>query len=192
MTPKFFIEAILLGCGLAMDACAVSMTNGLKEPKMKYPKVITIALVFGFMQGMMPLIGYFIGHLFFKYIEKFIPFIALAILGYLGTKMIWDGTHPCKDGEECKINQNITIKAILIQGIATSIDALSVGFSFPGYTQTQAIVAVSIIALATFAICFAGVLIGKRFGDKLGNKAVIIGGSILILIGIEICITSFI
>ena len=127
-----------------------------------------------------------------KYIEKFIPFIALAILGYLGTKMIWDGTHPCKDGEECKINQNTTIKAILIQGVATSIDALSVGFSFPGYTQIQAIVAVSIIALATFAICFAGVLIGKRFGDKLGNKAVIIGGSILILIGIEICITSFI
>lgn len=180
------ITSIFLGIGLAMDACAVSMANGLKEPNMKFRKTLFIALMFGVFQGAMPLIGYLVGSQVLTKIEWIIPWAALGILGYLGGKMIYDGIK----GEEEKDDKSLTLKVIFIQAIATSIDALSVGFTISDYTLTEALVCVGCVAIITFVICVAAVFIGKKFGTKLGNKAILIGGIILIAIGIEIFISG--
>ena len=180
------ITSIFLGIGLAMDACAVSMANGLKEPNMKINKTVFIALMFGLFQGLMPLIGYFVGAQVLTKIEWIIPWVALIILGFLGSKMIHDGIK----GEDEEVNKDLTIKLILVQALATSIDALSVGFTISDYKVVEAIISTGIVALITFFICFCAVFIGKKFGTKLGNKAVIFGGVILILIGIEIFISG--
>ena len=180
------ITSIFLGIGLAMDACAVSMANGLKEPNMNINKTIFIALMFGLFQGLMPLIGYFVGAQILTKIEWIIPWVALIILGFLGGKMIMDGIK----GEDEEDNKDLTIKLVLIQALATSIDALSVGFTISDYKVLEALICTGLVAIITFIICFSAVFIGKKFGTKLGNKAVIFGGVILILIGIEIFISG--
>lgn len=187
LMPRLIITSILLGIGLAMDACAVSMANGLKEPKMKVNKILLIAFMFGVFQGLMPLLGYIVGSNILNKIDWIIPWIALFLLGFIGGKMIYDGLHE-EDNKECC--HTLTFKLLIIQAIATSIDALSVGVSISNYILLDAIICVSIITLVTFIICFIGVFIGKKFGDSLGNKAEILGGIILIAIGIEIYITG--
>ena len=187
MDVSFYIQSIFLGVGLAMDACAVSMSNGLKEPKMKLTKVLFISFMFGLFQGLMPLIGYLIGHSFVSYFEQFIPWIALILLLFLGVKMIIEATKNNKEENSLNI---ITINAILIQTIATSIDALSVGVTFADYNFIQAFVTSLIIALTTFIICVPAHYIGMKFGDIFENKAEIFGGIILIIIGIEIFISG--
>lgn len=183
---KIIITSIFLGIGLAMDACAVSMANGLKENKMKLNKIIFIALMFGLFQGAMPLIGYLVGSQILTKFDWIIPWAALGILGYLGGKMIYDGIK----GKEELDDKSLTIKVIFIQAIATSIDALSVGFTISDYTLIEALVGVACVAVITFAICVGAVFIGKKFGTKLGSKAILIGGIILILIGLEIFISG--
>lgn len=235
---KFLIMSLMLGVGLAMDACAVSMTNGFSEPKMKTKKIILIAGMFGLFQGVMPLIGYFIGYSVIQYIEKYIPWIALILLSYIGGKMIFDSikenrinrneskksndekvdneicqkteianskneevgdleNQETSEGENSKnIKKNgnekceISFKTILVQAIATSIDALSVGLTIADYKIKEAIICVTIIAIVTFVISFVAVHLGKKFGTKLGAKAEIVGGIILILIGLEIFFTG--
>ena len=185
------ILGLALGVGLAMDAFAVSMSNGLNDQKMKVNKIILIAGMFALFQGVMPLIGYFVGHVFLQYIEKFIPWIALLLLGFLGGKMIIDGIKCRKEKEEecdCQENNKLTFKILIVQAIATSIDALSTGVTFSDFTVMDAIFCVIIIAVITFFICYIGVLIGKKFGNKLSKYSDFIGGSVLILIGIEIFI----
>ena len=187
----FFFNSILIGLGLAMDAFSVSLANGLAEPKMPRKKHVFIAGTFGVFQGAMPLIGWLCVHTIieqFSFFQAFIPYIALALLLFLGVKMIIDGLKPC---EECGC-KNLCFKTILLQGVATSIDALSVGFTIAEYIFLHALVCVSIIALVTFICCLLGVEIGKRFGTKFSNKATIFGGAILILIGLEIFITGII
>lgn len=191
----FFGQSILLGFGLAMDAFAVSMTNGLKENKMNLAKTIFISFMFGLFQALMPLLGYFIGHAFIDRIEKFIPYIALVLLTFLGVKMLFEVFKEKSDLKKGKINENkedkikhITFSVIMIQALATSIDALSVGLTIADYKLLEAIVCALIIALVTFIICVSGHFIGKKFGDKLGYNAQIAGGIILILIGLEIFI----
>lgn len=184
----FFFNSFLLGAALAMDACAVSMADGLNEPNMKVYKVTLIAFMFGFFQALMPLIGYFIGHAVLTHIETFIPYIALVLLLFLGCKMIVEGVKNKDEKEEIA---KLTFLTLIFQSIATSIDALSVGFTFADYTINEALLCALIIAIVTFIICFAAVYIGKKFGDKLGNKAIIFGGILLIGIGLEIFITSF-
>ncbi len=186
MDLKFFLTSSFLGVGLAMDASAVSMANGLKDPKMKINKVLLIAFMFAFFQALMPLIGYLVGHAVLELIEPFIPWIALLLLSFVGGKMLYEGMKNEGD-EEVK---SLTLKALIIQAIATSIDALSVGFTFAGYEIIEALVACGLIALVTFSICILSVFIGQKFGDKLGNKAEILGGIILIAIGLEIFITG--
>ena len=183
---KVIITSIFLGIGLAMDACAVSMANGLKENKMKLNKIIFIALMFGLFQGAMTLIWYLVGSQILTKFEWIIPWAALGILGYLGGKMVYDGIK----GEEEVDDKSLTFKVIFIQAIATSIDALSVGFTISNYKLIEAFVCVGCVAVITFAICVAAVFIGKKFGTKLGNKAILIGGIILILIGLEIFISG--
>lgn len=206
MNFLFFLQSIGLGAGLAMDACAVSMSDGLNEPKMKLRKMILIAATFGIFQALMPIIGYFAGHALIEYIGEYIPWIALTLLTILGGKMIFDGvreivkakkaaakaadkSESAADGEE-KAERKLTIKALAVQAVATSIDALSAGVSIADYAIANALIAALIIAVVTFGICIAALFIGKKFGDKLGSKAVILGGIILIGIGLEICLTG--
>ena len=186
----FFVKSILLGVGLAMDAFSVSMANGLNETKMKKGKMFGMAGVFAFFQALMPMIGWICVHTIvtkFQAFEKFIPWIALILLAFIGGKMLVDGIKN-KDSDEEK--PGVGISALLVQGVATSIDALSVGFTIAEYNLTMAVVAALIIAVVTFIICMAGIEIGKKFGTKLSNKAQIFGGVILIAIGLEIFITG--
>lgn len=192
MGIKFFITSFFLGVGLAMDACAVSMANALNEPQMKKIKMFLVAGVFGLFQGLMPLIGYFVGHAMLSIISKFIPWIALGLLGIIGGKMIFEGIKAEKQEDNKQELKLLSITALLVQAVATSIDALSVGFTIADYSVIMALVCVSIVAVVTFAISFIGVVLGKKFGTKLGNKAELIGGIILVLIGIEIFITGII
>ena len=186
----FFMNSILLGVGLAMDAFSVSLANGLHETEMRTAKMCGVAGIFGIFQGMMPMIGWICIHTivqYFKSFEKMIPWIALVLLVYIGGKMLWDGIHE-KEGEE-EIPA-IGLGMLLVQGIATSIDALSVGFTIADYNWVMALVSALIIAAVTFVICMAGLIIGKKFGTKLAGKASIFGGVILIVIGIEIWLTG--
>ncbi len=196
----FFFNSFLIGIGLAMDAFSVSLANGLNEPDMSNKKALGVAGIFGLFQGMMPLIGWFCVHSIataFSFFEKLIPWIALGLLGYIGGKMLLEGIKEYKsrkngDTEESSAQRKLGISALLVQGIATSIDALSVGFTISDYNSIQAAVCALLIAAITFGICFAGILLGKRFGTALAGKSAIFGGSILIFIGLEIFITSFI
>ena len=195
----FFFNSILLGIGLAMDAFSVSLANGLNEPDMSNQKGLGVAGVFGVFQGMMPFIGWVCVHTIataFSAFEMFIPWIALALLGYIGGKMLYEGIqeYKCKSegGTECPMPKKLGLSALMVQGVATSIDALSVGFTISDYALAQAAVCALLIACVTFGICFAGIKLGKKFGTALSGTSSIFGGSILIFIGLEIFITSFI
>lgn len=191
MKPVFFINSIALGAGLAMDAFSVSMANGLHEPHMKTRKAISIAALFAFFQALMPMLGWVCVHTIvsiFSSVEKFIPVIALVLLSFIGGKMLIDGIK--NKGEEEQ--RATTLGGLIVQGIATSIDALSTGFTISHYSVYMALLCALIIAIVTFVICLAGVMIGKKFGTALAGKAAIFGGIILIIIGIEIFVTSII
>lgn len=187
----FIINSILLGIGLAMDAFSVSMTNGLNEPKMKIIRMNMIAGVYALFQFIMPMIGWFCIHtivVYFQSFDKFIPWITLILLAYIGGKMLIEGIKN-KD-EEIESDRKLPFITLIIQGIATSIDALSVGFTIADYKLLSAIMTSLIIAIVTFGICMIGLLIGKKIGTKLNNKAAILGGIILIGIGIEIFVKN--
>lgn len=186
----FFFNSALLGVGLAMDAFSVSLANGLNEPDMKKKRMCGIAGVFAFFQAAMPMIGWICVHTVLQYFQAFgtwIPWIALILLLFIGGKMLLDGIR--KNNEETE-KIKVGAAALLLQGVATSIDALSVGFTIAEYGLVMAFVCAVIISGVTFAVCMAGLMIGKRFGTKFSNKASILGGSILILIGIEIFVTG--
>lgn len=191
MNFMFFVNAVLFGVGLAMDAFSVSMANGLNEPNMKRSKTLGIAGTFAFFQIAMPLIGWVCIHTIasiFTSFQKFIPWIALILLLYIGGKMLIEGIkNRSGDSEE---QAAVGIGALMVQGIATSIDALSVGFTIADYSFADALVESLIIGVVTFGICMAGLFIGKKFGTKLAGKASILGGVILIGIGIEIFISG--
>lgn len=183
----FFVNSILLGIGLAMDAFSVSLANGLNNPKMKFGKMSIIAGVYAFFQFAMPMIGWICVHtivVYFKKFESFIPWIALILLLYIGGKMLIEGIKG--DDENQAEEKQLKFSTLIIQGVATSIDALSVGFTISEYDWLMALVASVIIAIVTFVICIAGLFIGKKIGTKISNKATILGGIILIFIGIEI------
>ena len=184
----FVFNSMLLGVGLAMDAFSVSLANGLNEPKMNRNKMALIASVFSIFQWLMPMIGWICIHTivtYFTEFEKIIPWIALLLLLFIGGKMLLEGIKDDDEGDE---KSKVGFSALIIQGIATSIDALSVGFTIAEYGFLSAFVCAVIIGVVTFIICFAGLMIGKRFGTRLASKASILGGIILIGIGIEIFI----
>ena len=187
----FFFTSIMLGVGLAMDAFSVSLANGLNEPDMRKRRMCFEAGVFGVFQGMMPLIGWICVHTivrYFGWFEQLIPWIALLLLAWIGGKMLVEGLR-C-DG--CiPEHRGIGLGALLLQGIATSIDALSVGFTIAEYDLCAAVICALLICAVTFVICLGGIFIGRKAGTKLACKAGVLGGSILILIGLEIFITSF-
>lgn len=185
----FIVNSILFGIGLAMDAFSVSLANGLNDSKMKKRVMCKIAGTFGFFQALMPMLGWICVHTVVKYFtafEQFIPWIALVLLLYIGGKMLYDGIKGDDSDDDTKLS-GITL---LIQGIATSIDALSVGFTIADYDWNMALSESLIIAVVTFIICMAGLRLGKRFGTKLAGKAQIFGGVILMLVGVEIFVTG--
>ncbi len=189
---SFFFTSIMLGVGLAMDAFSVSLANGLGEPCMSRKRMCGVAGIFSAFQFAMPMIGWIcvstIAQLFGAF-EKFIPWIALGLLGYIGGKMLYEGIK-CKAEDNCECG-SVGLSALLVQGVATSIDALSVGFTISDYNWLEALLACGLIGFVTFFICYAGIAIGKKAGTKLAGKAGILGGAILIFIGLEIFITSW-
>lgn len=194
MNFAFFVNSILLGVGLAMDAFSVSAANGLNDPKMKKGRMCLIAGTFCAFQILMPLIGWICVHTIaekFTAFQKFIPWIALLLLGYIGGKMLIEGIRR-KGEEEANEKGAVGFAALMVQGIATSIDALSVGFTIAELAFTEALIESLIIGIVTFVICIGGLVIGKKFGTKLSDKASILGGVILIGIGIEIFIKGLI
>ena len=189
----FVLNSILFGVGLAMDAFSVSIANGLNEPKMPVRRMLLIAGTFAVFQTAMPLTGWLCVHSIaeaFQAFQPFIPWIALALLLFIGIKMILEGRKEETDKAEEEETRLLRGGALLVQGIATSIDALSVGFTIAEYTWVFALIESVIIGLVTFGICIAGVKLGKTVGMKLAGKASIFGGIILILIGLEIFITG--
>lgn len=187
MNFEFFVVSIMFGVGLAMDAFSVSLANGMNENKMKVGRMCQIAGIFAFFQALMPLIGWICVHTILEYFNgfaKLIPYIALILLAYIGGKMIWEGIHKNCDCEDCSVG----FAALIVQGIATSIDALTVGLDIGEYNFVEALVCAVVIAIVTFIICMFGVWAGKKFGNMLSNKATVFGGVILVCIGIYIFI----
>ena len=190
-TFLFFWNSLLLGLGLAMDAFSVSIANGLNEPFMRRKKMLTVSTVFAFFQFTMPLIGWLCVSTFihyFKAFQPFIPYVALVLLVFIGGKMIYDGIQCDCECEECGA---VGVIGLIVQGVATSIDALSVGFTIADRGPIEALITAVLIAAVTFVICLGGILIGRKVGTCLAGRAGIFGGIILIFIGLEIFITSF-
>lgn len=186
----FVVNSIFLGVGLAMDAFSVSIVNGMNEAAMQKHDVLKIAGIFGFFQALMPLLGWTFTHTlvqFFMIFEKLVPWIALLLLLVIGGKMIADSRQPAKLAYDSTV---LTWSVLIMQGIATSIDALSVGFAIANYGFLMALLCALIIASVTFVICASGVLVGNRIGMKLSGKPSFFGGIVLIAIGIEIFVTG--
>ena len=182
----FFMNSALLGVGLAMDAFSVSLANGMNEKKMKKSRMAYIAGVYAFFQFLMPMVGWICVHTIvqlFAQFQKCIPWIALILLLYIGGSMIWESVKGEEEIEEVK---KLSFAVLMLQGIATSIDALSVGFTIADYGFVMALVCSIIIAGVTYAICETGLYLGKTLGTKLAGKADVLGGVILTGIGIEI------
>ena len=172
----FFLTSILLGVGLAMDAFSVSLANGLHEPCMKKPRMCGMAGMFALFQALMPMIGWICVHTvvqYFSAFEKFIPWIALGLLGFIGGKMLYESVKECKEchcEQEHDCPQRVGLWGLIIQGVATSIDALSVGFTIADYNLWEALLSVVIIVAVTFVICLLGLLIGRQVGTKIALK----------------------
>lgn len=184
---SFFITSIMTGVGLAMDAFSVSLANGMNEPNMKKGRMLGIAGVFSLFQFVMPMIGWICVHTVVEYFaafEIFIPWIALILLCFIGGNMLWEGI---KGGDE-EEHKAVGFAGLMVQGVATAIDALSVGFTTAEYGFVMALVCCLLIGGVTYLICFAGLAIGKEFGNAVAGKAGILGGLILIAIGLKIFI----
>ena len=182
----FICKSILLGVGLAMDAFSVSMANGLQNPGMSRKRMFCIAGTFAFFQFLMPMIGWGCVHTIaerFTAFQRMIPWIAFILLGFIGGKMLLEGIRGAEEAEE---EIRVSRSELFLQGIATSIDALSVGFTIATYSAVRAFAASILIAVTTLIICLAGVRIGRYFGMRLAGKASILGGVILIAIGCKI------
>ena len=179
------LDSVLLGFGLAMDAFSVSLVNGLREPQMPKSRMAKIAGVFGGFQTLMPMIGWICVRTvldLFKSLQTYIPWIAFGLLLFIGGKMVIEGIRN-REAEEA---EQLGAGGLLLQGVATSIDALSVGFTMTELTWVKALAESLLIGAVTFGICMAGILIGRKAGTKLSGKASVLGGVVLIAIGVKI------
>lgn len=180
-----FAELFLIGVGLSMDAFAVSVCKGLNmRGKINFKHAGVIALFFGGFQALMPLIGYFLGIGFEKYITKIDHWIAFLLLGFIGGKMVVEAIKEW-NAEDKQEEDKLEIKELLVLAVATSIDALAVGITF-AFLNVNIWSAISIIGVTTFVLSIIGVVIGNKFGSKYKSKAELAGGIILVLMGIKI------
>ena len=182
------LEVILLGIALAMDSLAVSIVNGIKYKNYSKKQMFVASLSFGVFQGALPLLGYLVFTPFIKYVEKIDHWIVLIILAYIGIDMIKEGLQ--KDGDLIEKTEEFTLKVLLAESIATAIDALSVGVALPDFTVNP-YMSCLIICLCTFSICIIGHCLGKKIAMILKNKALILGGVILIMIGLKEVLQAF-
>ncbi|MDR3292970.1 MAG: manganese efflux pump MntP family protein [Clostridiales bacterium] len=188
-----WIALILLGAGLSADAFAVSICDGISYKNLSVPRMTFIAGVFGAMQGIMPLLGYLLGGLFIRYIENALPWISFALLLVIGGKTLYEGIKAVLKKEE-PTEKLFSPSAILIQGVATSIDALAVGVSMLSFSISIWISA-PVIAAITFSLSLLAVFLGTKFGSLLKGKsgiADIIGGTVLIALGISFVLRSYV
>ncbi len=187
---SFLLQSAMLGVGLAMDAFSVSLANGLREPRMGRGRMAGIAGVYALFQYLMPLLGWVCVHTVmetFTSLKWLIPWIAFALLGWIGGKMLFEGLRERREaGEEPPTRKPLGWGDLLMQGVATSIDALSVGFTIEQYNFGTANLAAGIIGAVTLVICLAGLALGRRAGTRLSRHASILGGVILIAIGFKI------
>lgn len=177
------IELFLIGIGLSMDAFAVAICKGLNMKKIEKLHTLVIALFFGGFQALMPLVGYVLGTQFERYIVAIDHWIAFLLLVYIGGKMIWDAIKGGDEEEEA--NSGFDLKELLMLAVATSIDALAVGITF-AFLKVEIFSAITIIGLTTFVLSLIGVAVGNRFGSRYQQKAQMVGGIILLLIGLKI------
>lgn len=185
---SLFIELLLIGVGLAMDAFAVSVCKGLAMRKVKKKQAIVIALFFGGFQALMPFIGYVLGTQFESYITNIDHWIAFVLLGVIGGKMIFEAIKSEEEDVELKeMDPPLNIKELVVLAIATSIDALAVGITL-AFLQYPIVQSISIIGITTFFISIAGVYVGNFFGNKYKKRAELAGGIILIFIGVKILV----
>ena len=175
-----FSEILLIGAALSMDAFAVCLSSGMVYPHLSRAQKLSMPLAFGLFQGLMPVAGFYLGNLFSSFINQYSGIIALVILGIIGLNMVKEGFSPEEEREEKKF----TLGILLLQAFATSIDAFAIGVSFAA-TQANINFAAPIIALTTFFLSMAALLLGKKAGEKLGHKGEVLGGIILIIIGIK-------
>ena len=178
------MELLLIAVGLSMDAFAVSLCKGLCMKKLRYGHAAIIALFFGVFQMAMPIIGWALGKQFERFITPVDHWIAFALLGYIGGKMLW-GALKAEEEIACPVDEKLDYKELLILAIATSIDALAVGITF-AFLQTPILAAVVQIGLITFVLSLIGVILGHRFGIRFKKKAEIAGGAVLVFMGIKI------
>lgn len=189
-----FFAILGVGFGLSMDAFAVSICKGLCQRKMNWAKSSIIGLYFGFFQALMPIIGFFLGHQFAGYLEKFDHWVAFILLSLIGLHMIKESRDVHTDEEiACDIDGeiNIDFKNMIALSIATSIDALAVGVSF-ALMKINIFESASIIGLTTFVLSTIGVFIGYKFGTRFKSKSEVLGGTVLIIIGLKILIEGLI
>jgi putative Mn2+ efflux pump MntP len=192
---ELIINSLGLGIGLAVDAFSVSLADGLSMPKMKRALMLKIAAVFAIFQGLMPLIGWICVHTvqtYFEGMKNVIPWIALILLSYIGAKMVFGAIFQ-KEAESQSVTdaQAFGLRTLLLQGIATSIDALSTGFTIADYGIWSALICVAIIAVVTFGLCLLGTVLGKRGGIAWSRRAELFGGVILIAIGVKIIVSHY-
>lgn len=181
-----FFEIFMIGVGLSMDAFAVAICKGLNMRKLDKVQTLVIALFFGGFQALMPFLGWLLGKQFESYITSFDHWIAFVLLAFIGGKMIWDVFKgDDKDEACCEEGSGLNIKELFVLAIATSIDALAVGISF-AFLQVNIGFAITLIGCTTFVLSAAGVFVGHKFGAKYEDKATVVGGVILILIGLKI------
>ena len=191
-------QVMLLGISLAMDAFAVSITDGMCYGNLNKRKGVTIPLTFGIFQAVMPLAGFFLGTLFIDYIDSFDHYVAFGLLLIIGGKMVLDGIKEWRSEENEYKPKKFSYPEVLLQGVATSIDALAVGISMlsmTGITNYNVFIFVGVIGVETFIISLVGLILGKRIGKLFANKvcfAEILGGLVLIGIGLKILIEGII
>ena len=215
---SFLLQSVLLGAALAMDAFSVSVAHGIRSPEMPPLRRGVIAGTFALFQIVMPLLGWFLVHKalqVFSVMEPLIPWIAMGVLSFIGGKMILESreaagkeaaeeaapagravsAEACQQGEtsgrEGGPAAGESLAELLLQGIATSLDALSVGFAIAEYRAAEALGCSLIIGLVTLFICLAGILLGHRAGQRMKSGSGMLGGLILILIGVQILVRSF-
>lgn len=184
-----FVELLLMGIGLAMDAFAVSVCKGLAMEKVNKKQAVVIGLFFGGFQALMPLIGWALGIQFEEYIMDIDHWVAFALLGFIGGKMMLESVKPEEESAEVdKTDEPLDIKEMFVLAIATSIDALAVGITF-AFLKYPIVEAITIIGVVTFFIAIGGVYVGNFFGNKYKNKAEFAGGLILVLLGLRILLS---
>ena len=183
-----FIELLLMGVGLAMDAFAVSVCKGLGMKKLNKKQAVVIGLYFGGFQALMPLVGWILGIQFQKYITSIDHWIAFILLGFIGGKMILEAVKEWNEEDIVEVkDQPLDHRNMFVLAVATSIDALAVGITF-AFLDTPILEAITIIGITTMIISIVGVVIGNYFGGKYKHKAELVGGILLVLLGVRILI----